>query len=158
MVAKDESKELDSLISLAIQLDICLQEHHRKNQGHFPQSQLTIPHLQSPSTWAPSPSQVSVVTAHDVESMRLSWSCLSPLEGSQRHKPWLYIYCGQADHSISGTELSCLASEERLTSSSGDSRESQAQTPCSPSSLTIPNHTQLQPDLATPASSCRFWC
>lgn len=109
LAARDETDNLESLISLSIRLDNRLRERRREKAGR-PQAPASRPlprppsrvSLDTPSVTAPlSPSP----PAGTEEPMQLGRARLSPSERQRRMLAGLCIYCGQTGHFLATCSL-----------------------------------------------------
>nr|AAG60684.1 gag-protease [Takifugu rubripes] len=101
LATREESGDLETLISLAIQLDNRLRERHRQSNRGWPERSLESVSGRSgapveSSTLAPAPPQEDV----DGEPMQLGPSRLSHAERRYRRSANLCLNCGQAGHFV----------------------------------------------------------
>lgn len=101
LAARDETKDLEELISLSIRLDNRLRERRRERAGrsrYVPTSQPRVLHL--PELPAPPPRETSTPTE---EPMQLGRMKITSDERQRRFREGLCLYCGQPGHIL----LSC---------------------------------------------------
>lgn len=96
LAARDETANLEALISLSIRLDNRLRERRRernvKSRNFVPTFQSRASHL--PDLPAPSPQ----VSSTSEEPMQLGRMTLTQEERQRRFREGLCLYCGQAGH------------------------------------------------------------
>lgn len=102
LALKDESTDLDSLISTAIKLDNRLRERRRERTNRAStSSRAPVPRNQSPfvAPNPPSPIPIQSSLGNSVEEpMQLGRAKLTPAERFRRIKSGECIYCGQLGH------------------------------------------------------------
>lgn len=105
LAARDETKTLEELISLATRLDNRLRERQRERTGR--QSLPRVPPLPQITSSTSAPANISPVHSSPPvqstgeEPMQLGRARLTPAERNRRQMSGLCLYCGQAGHYIS---------------------------------------------------------